>query len=919
MKNEHPRQERTKAAPPAPVEHPWALSVQEAANKLGTSLSGGLNRKEAQQRLRRYGPNRLETKKSTPTWKILWRQVENLIVLLLAVAAVLSMSFGQWLEAASIAVAIAVNICIGFFTELKAVRSMESLTTLDQARARVLREGQEQDIAATKLVPGDLVLLEAGDVAQADMRVLESAQLQADEAMLSGESLPVDKQRDPVAEEAPLAERRSMLFKSTTLTAGSGKALVTATGMQTELGRIARLTEEAEEETTPLEKRLDALGRKLLYVTLAVCAVVAATGAVSGMETFLVIETAIALAVAAIPEGLPIVATIALARGMWRLASRNAMLHRLSAVETLGAVSVICSDKTGTLTENSMSLDSLGHAADCDDPVCLTTFDKQQGTFEHQGQPLDPAQTDTRPEVRLSLLAGALCNNATLGQDRGGEADQTLGDPLEVALLEAAAAAGMHRERLLGEMPELREVAFSQEKKMMATFHEQKQGQVFVAVKGAPEAVLEACSSLRRGDEDLELDDETRETFSRASREMAGRGLRMLALACKTVDDAEAEPYQGLSLLSLAGLLDPPREDVSQPIEECHQAGIRVVMVTGDHEATALAIARSLNLTDDGRAVSGRQIRHLDEQEEHEREEMAKAPVFARVSPEQKLHLVQLLQERGEVVGMTGDGVNDAPALKKADIGIAMGRRGSQAAQEAAAMVLKDDAFSTIVMAVKQGRGIFNNIRRFIVFLLSGNMAEIAIVALAMLSGLPLPLLPLQILYLNMLGDVFPALALGVGRADDSAMRRPPRPASEPIVTTRLWWTMAGFAGALTAAVLASFLMALKFYDMSDEQAVAISFLTLAYGRLWHVFNMRGTGSRFWRNTVTLNPWIWAALALCVFLLLLATYLPGLAAILDLSPPSPTGWGLILGWSLAPTVVIQAVMLVMDWRRGAKT
>lgn len=903
------------------LKQPWARPFEEVAAELETDLNTGLEQTEAKRRLERFGENRLQARKQTPAWKILWRQIENLIVLLLAVAAGLSMAFGQWLEAASIAVAIAVNIGIGFFTELKAVRSMESLTTLDQAKARVLRSGKEQNIPVTRIAPGDLVLLEAGDVLPADMRVLEAAQMQADEAALSGESLPVDKQQEPVVEDAPLAERTSMLFKGTVLSAGSGKGLVTATGMETELGRIAKLTEEAEEEVTPLEKRLDDLGRKLLYVTLAICAVVAGAGLVSDMELLLVIETAIALAVAAIPEGLPIVATIALARGMWRLAERNALLHKLSAVETLGAVSVICSDKTGTLTENRMSLDSLGHAALCDEPVCNTRFDKQNSRFEHQDQTLSLTQDTQRQEVRLALLAGVLCNNATLGQERGGAAEATLGDPLEAALLEAGAAADMQRDELLKSYPEIREDAFSQETKMMATWHRQEDGQIFVAVKGAPEAVLQCCSAVRKESEDLELDEETRNAWSQANQDMAARGLRMLAVACKTVDKLpedhdEAAAYSDLSLLALAGLLDPPRSGIAEAIEECRRAGIRVVMVTGDHAATATSIARNLGLaTEEQQAVHGQEITPPEEQDESHREALATAPVFARVSPEQKLDLVKLLQQRGEVVGMTGDGINDAPALKKADIGIAMGQRGSQAAQEAAAMVLKDDAFSTIVLAIKQGRGIFNNIRRFIVFLLSGNMAEIAIVALAMLVGLPLPLLPLQILYLNMLGDVFPALSLGVGRADPSAMMRPPRPKSEPIVTTRLWWTMAGFAAAITAAVLASFVMALSVYDMGQQQAVAISFLTLAFARLWHVFNMRGTGSHFWRNTVTTNPWIWGALALCVALLLLATYLPGLAHVLDLSPPGRTGWSLILGYSLAPTLVIQAVMLVLDRKK----
>ncbi|MGD8403948.1 MAG: cation-transporting P-type ATPase [Anaerolineales bacterium] len=879
---------------------PWAHSHEKILDVLDVSETDGLSEPEVKNRREKYGQNRLRSAKTKSAWAILAEQFKSLLVVLLAVAAVLSLIFGELIEGVAIMAVILINAVIGFVTELRAVRSMEALQNLGSVEAKVRRKGQVNRIPAEDIVPGDIIVLEGGDVVTADLRLTEASKLQADESALTGESLPVSKQVEALEEEAPLAERANMLFKGTAVTRGSGQGVVVATGTDTELGHISSLVEEAEEQLTPLEKRLNELGRRLVWITLVIAVVVAISGILAGRDILLMIETAIALAVATVPEGLPIVATIALARGMQRMARRNALINRLSAVEALGATNVICTDKTGTLTENQMTVVEITLAG-TDIKVSGEGL-QMEGKFSQDGNDVHPREHEMLHRI---LQVGALCNNAEIN-NKSGDDTEAIGEPLEVALLVVGLKAGIARGELLEKWPETREDAFDPDTKMMATFH-QINGSYRVAAKGAPEPVLETCTQILTKDGEKKLDDEERQSWIERNEKMAEAGLRVLALATRTTDDDEVDPYDGLTFLGLVGLLDPPREEVRPSLEACVEAGIRVVMVTGDHPVTAHRIAQAVGLVEnqDVDVIHGRDLGQRDDLSEGERRRVLEVPIFARVSPAQKLDLIAIYQAEGHAVAMTGDGVNDAPALKKADIGVAMGERGTQVAKEAADMVLQDDRFSSIVTAVEQGRVIFDNIRKFVFYLMSCNISEIAVISLASLVNAPLPLQPLQILFLNLVTDVFPALALGVGEGEEAIMHRPPRNPKEPILTRRHWVEMGGFSALITFSVLGVMAVALTSLGMVRERAVTISFLTLAFAQLWHVFNMRDRGTGFIDNEIVHNPWVWGALVLCTVLLVAAVYLPGLNTVLKVVDPGLTGWGLVLGASFLPYILGQ--------------
>ena len=886
----------------------WTSShtAEENLNKLSVETNRGLSASTVKKRQEKYGPNRLQKQKHRSTWQIFIDQFKSPIIGLLAIASVLSFSFQDWVEGVAIIVAILLNTVIGFFTEQKAASSMESLQKLSHTKANVRREGKVQEINAEDLVPGDIVVLESGGVVPADVRILEASKLQADESALTGESVPVTKTTEPLEGDLPLAERKNMLFKGTAITRGSGEGVVIATGMSTELGHISSMTAEAEEEVTPLEQRLDKLGQNLIWVTLVVAALVAGAGLIGGKELFLMIQTAIALAVAAVPEGLPIVATVALARGMWRMAKRNALINRLSAVETLGATNIICTDKTGTLTENRMSVAQIA----LDSGIVKVSGEalELEGEFTRDEESINPQENDG---LRSLLEVGVLCNKASLPQFNE-EKDKPTGDPMEVALLVAGAKGDLRRQDLLETHPEVRDVPFDSDTKMMATVHEDEDGYRF-AVKGAPEAILDVCTQqlTSEGVEDLSEDDKN--TWRERCDQLAKEGLRILAFASKNQDNSEAEPYENLTLLGVVGLLDPPREQVKKSLKACHDAGIRVIMVTGDQPVTARNIGLAVGLTSEQEAEArrGEELQSLDNMSKQQKQQLQQVPIFARVSPEQKLNLVTLHQQYNAIVAMTGDGVNDAPALKKADIGIAMGKRGTQVAQEAADMVLQDDAFSSIVAAVEQGRAIFGNIRKFTVYLLSGNMGQIIAVAAASLAGAPLPLLPLQILFLNAINDVFPALALGVGEGSPNLMKQKPRDRSEPILPRNHWMAIVLYGVIISLTVLGVFWLCLNRLEMKEDRAVTISFLTLAFSRLWHVFNMRDSNSGWLRNEVTTNRYVWLALLLCTGLLLTAVYFSPLANVLKIVNPGLQGWGFILGGSLIPLVIGQILKAIL--------
>ncbi|WP_370319201.1 cation-translocating P-type ATPase [Oricola sp.] len=885
-------------------EKPYSMAPDDVLSTVGVNAILGLTNEEAARRLALHGPNALRQKQRKSELVLLIDQFRSPIVYLLIAAAILAILFGETIEFFAIVAVLLINAAIGFTTELQAVRSMEALRELTGRSALVRRDGTIHTVPAERLVPGDIAIIDAGDVIAADMRVISSANLSADESALTGESLPVGKTTAAVPEDTILAERTSMLFKGCAVTGGTGEAVITGTGMNTELGRITRLVDEAEPERSPLERQLSSLSRHLIWLTLGITAIVATTGIIAGEDLTLMIESAVALAVAAIPEGLPIVATLALARGMLRMARHNALIEQLSAVETLGATTIILTDKTGTLTENRMSVDRVVTASG------EMTFDRNDRIFILDGKPIRP---DLGGDTGLVLRNAALCNNASLG----GNGALPAGDPMEVALLEAAAAGGIFRDVLLENHPEVIEYAFDTHTRMMATVHED--GTKFlVAVKGAPEAVLDKIVNVANGAGTRLFDREQHRHWSTVCEVMALQGLRLLAIAGKEVDTLDASVYEGLTLYGVMAFQDPPRSDISVAIADARRAGISVVMVTGDHAATAQHIANAVGLSEDGQdVVVGGDLKSFDEMSEEDRERVCKTHVFARVDPEQKLALIRLHQEAGEVVAMTGDGVNDAPALRKADVGIAMGLRGTQVAREAADLVLRDDAFSTIIHAVREGRLIYTNIRRFSTYLLSCNLSEILIVGIAVMSGLPLPLLPLQILFLNLVTDVFPAFALGTVEADRNVLSRPPRPPSEPILARTQWIAIVVHGVVIALVTLLALFAAVHELSLNGDAVTSMCFYTLALAQLWHVFNMRNWRDKLFSSQVTRNAYVWGAIALCTGILAVAAVQPTLSQVLSLAPLPLDAWLATLGFSLVPVVLRELAAIVMRLRHQA--
>jgi Ca2+-transporting ATPase len=883
----------------------WSLEVSSVLDTFSVDPSVGLSTAECVSRRNTYGSNQLSAAKRRGLLYIVADQFKSLVVLLLCAAALLAMAFSETVEGIAIFVVIAINASIGFVTELRAIRSMEALSRLGQVETMVMRDGVLKRIPAEDLVPGDIVHREAGDIVTADSRLIEAADLRVDESTLTGESMPVQKITDTIAANTPIMERSNMLFKGTAITRGTARAVVVNTGLCTELGRISALVDAAEAHSTPLEKRLNLLAQRLVVAVVILAVFVAIAGILSGRDTFLAIEVAIALAVAAIPEGLPIVATIALARGMWRMARKNALIARLSAVETLGATSVILTDKTGTLTENSMSVTSV-KTADTDIEIAGASAGKPDD-IKADGHDLEAASAALLDEL---LLIASLCNNASIDSDDEDES-QAVGDPTEIALLRMSEARNISRRAMLKRHPKLRELAFDPSTRMMATLHGDDSS-VLVAVKGAPEAILPICTSVQTVAGPVPISASDRDEWSARASQLGDRGLRTLAIARKKQSSIDDEVFAELELVGIVGLEDPARAGVKDAIRRCHNAGITVIMVTGDHAATARNIATAVDIVtpeaDSGEFLEGTSLEAAFDNEHPERLDQTR--VFSRVSPEQKLRLIDGYQQHAQVVAMTGDGVNDAPALKKADIGVAMGIRGTPVAKEAAEMVLLDDEFGTIVEAVAQGRAIYENIRKFIIYLLSCNISEVLIVVLATVAGVPLPLLPLQILFLNLVTDVFPALALGVGEGSRDLMKRNPRPFAEPLLT-RYHWTCVVLHGFVIAmSVLAAMAIAVTQLAASADEAVTVSFCTLTLAQVWHVFNMRDDMSNPFNNEITRNLWIWLAVAICLLLLLAAVYLPFLSNVLKLGSPSFEAWLLIVAMSTLPILAAPLVRWV---------
>jgi P-type Ca2+ transporter type 2C len=886
-----------------------ALPAAEVVASLASHAEDGLTSAEARVRLTRYGPNRLRAVCARPAWVLFLSQFRNLPALLLLVASVISMSLGRELEAAAVIAVIFLTAILGFVTEHRAHQAMVALQNLGAPRAKVRRDGELWEVQAEELVPGDVIEIDAGDVVPADARLVDTAGLLIEEAALTGESVGVEKDADCVAPaDAPLADRRAMIYLGTTALEGRGEAVVVATGMATEAGRIGQLVEEVGEESTPLEKRLAQLGRHLIIAVLALAALYLAVGLWRGEDPGLMLLTGIVLAIAAVPEGLPAVATIALAIGMRRMARRNALVRRLPAVETLGSVTVICTDKTGTLTLNQMTLREI-LVADRRIEVTGEGY-APHGHFQEGQHLIDPLGAEPLMGV---LRAGVLCNNAALQDEQVGDlvAWTIVGDPTEGALLVAASKAGLDPDVLADEYPRLAEVPFDSTCRYMVTIHRAPDGRRIAYAKGAPGAILGRCQWFLTADGIRPADRTDHERILSVNDQMGRQALRVLALASRELPDrwTEEDAETGLTFLGLVGIIDPPRPGVKETIRRCQQAGIRVVMLTGDQVATATALARNLGLNGhDGGTIAEQQLSRLDPGE------LAAAArrvaVFARVSPEHKLKIVQALRKAGDIVAMTGDGVNDAPALKRADIGVAMGRRGTDVAREAADMVLADDDLASIVAAVEEGRVIYANIRKFIQYLFACNLSEVFTMLIAVLVGLPFPLLPLQILWINLTVNVFPALALAGEPAEPGLMRDPPPPPRQSLLPVSAQLRIVGIGLLLAATALAAFIWALGAYG-EGRHAETVAFVTLAMAQLWLAFTAGSQRSAIHSLRRKSNPALLGAVVLTSMSLLAAVYLPGLETVLESAALTLRDWTVVLVFSLVPAIVIE----VMKWVR----
>ncbi len=878
-------------------EHPHTIKVNEITAHLATDLENGLNSKQVQSRLAEYGENRLKEIAGISPWVILLNQFRNIITLLLLVATVISLLLGDYVEAMAVVAVIILNALFGFVTEYKAEQAMDALKKMVTSTAKVVRDSKLQEIPAEQLVPGDILVLEEGDQVTADARLVEAENLATVEASLTGESQPVNKKIAVLEQEnLPLGDRLNMIYMGTMVVRGIGHAVVTSTGSQTEIGGVSALLEKTVTEQTPLEKRMAILGRTLASVSLGIAVLMAAVGIVMGHPLFEVLETAIALAIAAVPEGLPAVSTITLAIGMTRMARQNAIIRRLPAVETLGSTNVICTDKTGTLTENAMTLEQIWLGG--------RSIKVTGSGYTPEGNFWDG---DLRKEVggdlELFLKSGALASNASVNKNDDGQWD-VVGDPTEGALVVAALKGGFNPEaaRRTG-YKELKEIPFNSDEKRMAVYYSTPDGEIWVMAKGAPAVIMDSCSSMLKNGVRVPFDEQLRQQTGEANDQIAHRGLRVLAVAYRPVKAVEEDPYRDLILIGLAGIMDPPRRQAKQAIEEATQAGIRTIMITGDQPETAQAIGNRLGLPQ-GNIIHGAALHTMSKAELSA--ELAHTSIFARVNPKDKLEIVDVLQKQGAVVAMTGDGVNDAPALKEADIGIAMGIEGTVVAKEAADMVLADDNFATIIKAVKEGRVIFDNITKFIHYLFSCNLSEILFIFITLVLGMPLPLVALQILWLNLVTDVFPALALGWEPAEQGIMNRPPRDPSQAILTNRFKLRLLTQGIVLASGTMASYVFTLNTTGNLDE-ARTVAFVTLAALQLFHLFNVRHGGVIKMDRSLFNNLYIWGAIVLVLALQALAVYQPLLNRVLQTVPLNMNDLLIVAIATIASFLIIQVM------------
>ncbi|MDW7992538.1 MAG: cation-translocating P-type ATPase [Anaerolineae bacterium] len=877
---------------------PWhTRTVEDVLSELQTTPDG-LSSAEAARRLTQYGPNELQEVRRISPWSILLAQFKNVLIIILLIAVALSAILGHAVEAIAITVIILFAAGLGFIQEYRAERALEALREMAAPTATVLRDGDDVEIPARELVPGDVILLEVGDRVPADARLIEAVNLQAEESALTGESVPVEKLTAPLPKaDLPIGDRRNMVYAGTVVTYGRGRAVVVATGMQTEFGKIAQLLQTVESGRTPLQENLDKTGHVLARAALVVVALIVSLGLIRGQPFLDMFIFGIALAVAVVPEALPAVVTISLAIGVQRMVKRNALVRRLPAVETLGSVTVICSDKTGTLTTGEMTARRLYVAGRFLD-VSGAGY-APQGTFSENGRTVDPSD----PDLQALLRAATLASDARLAQTNGRW--HIKGDPTEGALVVAAAKAGLHKPDLEQMYPRIGEIPFTSETKRMTTLHETSEGPVAYS-KGAPEVILASCTHQWLNGTVVPLDSATREKILQIAQDMANEALRVLAVAYKPntrLEDAERE----MIFLGLVGMLDAPRPEVKAAIRTCEQAGIKPVMITGDHPVTALAVARELGMLKTGKVVTGSELEAMSD-EELERE-VENIEVYARVSPAHKLRVVTALQKRGHIVAMTGDGVNDAPALKKADIGVAMGITGTDVSKEAADMTLLDDNFASIVAAVEEGRTIFGNIKKYLMYLLSSNVGEILLMAGASLLGLPLPLTAVQILYVNLATDGLPALALSVDPPDPDLMRRKPRNPRTSILSRPVVALMA--TGGIWSAIvnLSLFTWAIN-SGRSAAEAMTMTFVSLVLIQFFKAYNFRSDYHSVFVRPFA-NKWLNLAILWELTLLCVVVYLPLLHKPFGTYSLPLIDWAIVLGAAFTVLPVLEIAKWMM--------
>ena len=952
--------------PEADLQVQWhALQPDEVLERLGTTQQHGLSSQEAAHRLEQYGPNQLAEKPRPTFLQLVIGQLNNFLVILLIVAAVISALLGDYIEAIAIMAIVVLNAILGVIQENRAEEALAALKKLAAPEAQVLRDGHRISVPAPQLVPGDIVMLEAGNFIPADMRLFEAVNLRIDEAALTGESVPVQKNAIlNLQKDIPLGDRKNTAFMGTTVSYGRGRGVIISTGMHTQLGLIADMLQNVEAEETPLQQRLEHLGKLLGWGSLAVCGLVFVVGVLRANvfslplnEVIVVVKdlfmVAVSLAIAAVPEGLPAVVTISLALGMREMVRRHALIRKLASVETLGSATVICSDKTGTLTQNEMTVTRLWSAGQFFE-ITGSGY-ALKGEFKKDNQVVS---LSNHPAAANTLWVGVLNNDAELElvQNNGSSSYRIIGDPTEGSILVAAAKADPDSSQLNTAFPRTDEIPFDSGRKRMVTLHsvelprpddlspfsnpEPRQG-FAVTMKGAPDIVLDLCRYYQRSDGSVApLDPEMREVILAANDTMTQSALRVLGLAYRLV---EAKPEEissdelekELVFAGMVGMIDPARPEVKPALTTARHAGIRTIMITGDYPNTARAIASDISLLQPGRQVlTGAQLNEMGDTELYKAVEVT--DVFARVSPEHKMRIVDALRANDEVVAMTGDGVNDAPAIKRADIGVAMGITGTDVAKETADMVLTDDNYASIVSAIEQGRVIYNNIRKFVFFLLSSNVAEIMIIFLATIAGLPVPLTAIQLLMLNLLTDGAPALALAMEKGDPDVMERKPRPKKEAIINgsmqlgiviqtitqtsavlgafmVGLYWELQGMGVAITGSPLA-FILNYDWSNIDVSEANTMAFITLSLCELFRAYTVRSERTSLFRLGMFSNKYMQYAVGLSIGLLLLVSAAPFLQPVFNTHFMSPREWLVVISVSLVPAVSEELTKLFLRMR-----